>query len=184
MDPKKGRKERTADKGKRPGKKVMKRKNEERSEEIKTLMIASYREEYSNEALDAIRQIIDQEQPERIIILKLIEEKPSSELVDATVGLEEKKGFLDSVREEKKNLADRYAKTLVDMVEEFDIQSEVHLRKGNKLAVKIIEEFENMDVDHVILHTPKKGALGKVIEGSISENVKKGVDTRKVTLLD
>ncbi len=184
MEPKRKKKDRIGKKFRRPGKKVMKRKNEERSEEIKTLMIASYREEYSKEALDAIRQIIDHEQPERIIILKLIEEKHFSELVDANVGTEEKKDIIDSVKKEKKKLADHYAKMLIDMVEEFDVQSEVHLRKGDQLAVEIIEEFKNSDVDHLILHGPKKGPLGKVIEGSLSKKVKKKLNTRKITLLD
>ncbi|MFP4609014.1 MAG: universal stress protein [Candidatus Natronoplasma sp.] len=166
------------------GKKVMKRKKEERSEAIKTLLIASYRERYPEESLDAIRQIIEQEQPEKIIILKLIKEKPSSELVDASMGIEEKKDFLESVREEKRNHADWYAEPLIELIEAFDIPSEVHLRKGESIAAEIIEEFESMDVDHIILHGAKKGPLGKVMEGSVSENVKKGVDTRKVTMLD
>ncbi|MFP4185488.1 MAG: universal stress protein [Candidatus Natronoplasma sp.] len=168
----------------KPKKKVMKRKDEERTEAVKTLMIASYRENYTNESLDVIRQIIQQEQPEKIIILKAIEQKTPPEMVDANIGVESKKDFLDSVQEEKKEQADRYAKDIISLVEEFDIPSEVHLRKGENVALEIIDEFESKEVDHIIIHEPKKGPLGKVMEGSISENVKKGVDTKKVTLLE
>jgi len=90
---------------------------------------------------------------------------------------------LESIREEKKEHADRYAKDLIRLVEKFEIPSEVHLRKGENVADEIIEEFETMDVDHIIIHEPERGPLGKVIEGSISENVKRGVSTKKVTLL-
>ena len=169
---------------KKPKKKVMKRKDEERTEAIKTLMIASYRENYSEDSLDVIKQIIQQEQPEKIIILKAIEQKTPPEMVDANIGVESKKDFLDSVQEEKKEQADIYAKDIIELIEEFDIPSEVHLRKGEDVALEIIEEFENLDVDHIIIHEPKRGPLGKVIEGSVSENVKKGVNTRKVTLLE
>ena len=165
-------------------KKVMKRKDEERTKAVKTLMIASYRENYTKESLDVIKQIIQQEEPEKIIILKAIEQKTPPEMVDANIGVESKKDFLESVKEEKKEQADRYAKDIIGLVEEFDIPSEVHLRKGENVALEIIDEFENMDVDHIILHKPKRGPLGKVIEGSVSENVKKGVNTRKVTLLE
>jgi len=165
-------------------KKVMKRKDEERTEAVKTLMIASYRENYTNESLDVIKQIIQQEQPEKIIILKAIEQKTPPEMVDANIGVESKKDFLESVKEEKKEQADRYAKDIIDLVEEFDIPSEVHLRKGDDVALEIIDAFENLEVDHIIIHKPKRGPLGKVIEGSVSKNVKKGVDTKKVTLLD
>jgi|GEM_PF-1107512 len=176
--------ENKANKRKKPKKKVMKRKDEERTEDIKTLMIASYRETYSKGSLDVIRQIIQQEKPEKIIILKAIEQKTPPEMVDANIGVESKKDFLKSVQEEKKEQADRYAEDIIDLVEKFDIPVDVHLRKGEDVAEEIIDEFENFDVDHIIIHEPKKGPLGKVIEGSVSENVKKGVSTRKVTLLE
>jgi len=169
---------------KKPKKKVMKRKDEERTEAIKTLMIASYRENYSQESLDVIGQIIKQEKPEKIIILKAIEQKTPPEMVDANIGVESKKDFLESVQDEKKEQADRYAEDIIDLVEKFDIPVDVHLRKGEDVSKEIIDEFKNFDVDHLIIHEPKKGPLGKVIEGSISENVKKGVNTRKVTLLE
>ncbi|MFW5945590.1 MAG: universal stress protein [Candidatus Natronoplasma sp.] len=162
----------------------MKRKDEERTEAIKTLMIASYRENYSKESLDVIRQIIQQEKPEKIIILKAIEQKTPPEMVDANLGVESKKDFLESVEEEKKEQADRYAEDIVNLVKKFDTPSDVHLRKGENVAEEIKDEFDNFDVDHIIIHEPKKGPLGKVIEGSISETVKKGVNTRKVTLLE
>lgn len=168
----------------KPKKKVMKRKDEKRTEAVKTLMIASYRENYTKGSLDVIKQIIDQERPEKIIVLKAIEQKSTPEMVDANIGVESKKDFLESVKKEKKEQADRYAEDLIELIEKFDIPSEVHLRKGENVAQEIIEEFENMDVDHVIIHEPKKGPLGKVMEGSVSENVKKGVDTKKVTLLE
>ncbi len=167
-----------------PDKKVMKRKDEERSEAVKTLMIASYREEYTQESLEVIKQIITQEEPDKIVILKAIEQKKPSEMIDARIGAESKKDFLESVKEEKKEQADKYAQDIIDIVDTFDIPSEVHFRKGKDVAEEIIDEFENLDVDHIIMHGPKKGPLGKVIEGSISENVKKGVSTRKVTLLE
>ncbi|MEF8873185.1 MAG: universal stress protein [Candidatus Thermoplasmatota archaeon] len=188
MDPKKREKkdeeQRENKKVAETDKKVMKRKDEERTEAINTLMIASYREKYSKEALEVIRQIILQEKPEKIVILKAIEQKKPSEMVDASIGAESKKDFLESVKDEKIELADKYAEDIMDLVEKFNIPSEVHLRKGEDVAEEIIDEFENLDVDHIIMHGPKKGPLGTVIEGSISENVKKGVSTKKVTLLD
>ncbi|MEF8832025.1 MAG: universal stress protein [Candidatus Thermoplasmatota archaeon] len=169
---------------KKSKKKVMKRKDEERSRDVKTLMIASYRETYSEGSLDVIKQIIKQEKPEKIIILKAIEQKKTPEMIDTYIGVENKKDFFDSVKEEKIEQADKYAKDLIELIEKFDIPSDVHLRKGENLSDEIIDEFENFDVDHIIIHEPKKGPLGKVIEGSVSENVKRGVNTKKVTLLE
>lgn len=165
-------------------KKVMQRKDKERSEAVKTLMIASYREKYDKESLDIMRQIIDQEKPDNIIILKLLEEKHSTESVDANIGMESKKKLIDSAMEEKKDQVNKFAEGLVKLAEELDIPSQVHLRKGKNLANKIIEEFKKRDVDHLILHKSKKGPLGKIIEGSISEIVKRNLDTKKITQLE
>ena len=72
-----------------PGKKKRKK-----LKEINTLLIASYRERYSKKALNEIKRIIYNERPKKIIILKIIEEEPTLELVEANVGIEERKDFL------------------------------------------------------------------------------------------
>ena len=162
-----------------PGKKKRKK-----LKEINTLLIASYRERYSKKALNEIKRIIYNERPKKIIILKIIEEEPTLELVEANVGIEERKDFLESVREEKKQMADEYASDLIKITDKLEIHTEVHLRKGRDVSDEIIEEFKKMNVDHVVLHGPKKGPLGKILEGSISEEVKEGLGPRKVTLLE
>lgn len=162
------------------GKKRIKRKRKN----IDTLMIASYRERYNKESLKKIREIINQEKPSQIIILKIIEEEPTPEVVEASLGIEERKDFLESVREEKKSMADKYASDIIEITDQMDIPTEVHLRKGEDISEEIIEEFRRMNVDHVIIHGPKRGSFGKILEGSVTENVKEKLGIKKVTLLD
>ena len=83
------------------------RKAQKKDEKI--LLIASYREQYSDKSLQKIREIIQDERPDKIIVLKVIEQQPIPEMVDARVGMKEKNDFLDTVLEEKKNQADEYA---------------------------------------------------------------------------
>lgn len=161
-----------------------KKKKVKPASKVDTLLIASYRERYPTKSLNELKKIIGYEKPNKIIILKIIEEEPTPELVDANVGIEERQDFLESVREEKKQKADEFASDLLEITDNIDIPTEVHLRKGRDVSDEIIEEFKKMNVDHVIIHGPKKGPLGRILEGSISENVKEGVGPRKVTLLD
>ncbi len=163
----------------------MSRSGEKKFDEkdIETLLIASYRERYSQGSLSKIKKIILDEKPDRIIILKIIKEETTPEVVDATVGIEERKDFLDSVLEEKKIQADEYAADIVDMIEDMNLPVEVHLRKGDEISEEIIEEFDKMDVDHVILHGAHKGPVEKVLEGSTSGNVKEKLGKKKITLV-
>ena len=150
---------------------------------IETLLIASYRERYTKESLEKIRNIIMREKPKKIIILKIIEEETTPEVVDATVGIEERQDFLDSVLEKKKMQANEYAADIIDITEDMGVLAEVHLRKGDEISEEIIEEFDKMDVDHVILHGADKGPVEKVLKGSTSSDVRDKLGKKKITLL-
>ncbi len=150
----------------------------------KNLMIACYREQYSEESLDYIRGKIQDASPEKIIILKLLEEKRSSELIDANIGFRDKKKLADILRKEQKEKIDRLAKGLIKMVERFDIPYEVHIGINYDLASEIIDEFSKRSVDHVIIHTPTRSSIGRMMEGSVSRKVLKTLGEDKVTLLE
>ena len=148
------------------------------------LLIASYREQYTNDSLKKIKNIINKEQPDKIIVLKVIEQQPIPEMVDAKVGMKEKNDFLDTVLEEKKNQADEYAEGILSITDESDIPTDVHLRKGKEISEEIIEDTELMDAYHIIIHGSKKDKLKKFLEGSVAKKVKKGMPERKITYLE
>lgn len=148
-----------------------------------TMLIASYREEYTDESIRKMKDIIKDEQPDRIAILKIIEREPTSELVEANVGREGMEDFLESVLKEKKEKADEYASGLLDMTEELNIPTEVHLRKGEDVAEEIIEGARELNADKVVIHTSEKGAIGKFIKGSTGKEIKKTLEDRELILL-
>ncbi|MGM0404602.1 MAG: hypothetical protein ACQEQM_00480 [Thermoplasmatota archaeon] len=150
----------------------------------KILLIASYREEYDRNALRKIRKYIFKIQPDRIIISKIIEEDSTSELVDANLGMEEKKDFLETVREGKKTQADEHAENLIKMVEAVGIPAEVRLRKTEEISDEIIQDFNRIGVDYVIIHSSKKGPISSIIEGSTAKKVKKELPEKTVIPVD
>ncbi|MFW6072007.1 MAG: hypothetical protein ACOC6U_00745 [Thermoplasmatota archaeon] len=159
------------------------KKNPKKVDE-RTLLIASYREQYSDESLQKIKEIIEKEKPDRIIVLKVIEQHPIPEMVDAKVGMKEKNDFLDTVLEEKKNQADEYAEGILSITDESNIPTDVHLRKGKEISEEIIEDTEMIDAYHIIIHGSKKAKLKKFLEGSVAKKVKQGMPERKITYLE
>lgn len=150
----------------------------------KILLIASYREQYSDKSLKKIREIIQSEKPDKIIVLKVIEQQPIPEMVDAKVGMKEKNDFLETVLEEKKNQADEYAEGILSITDKIDIPTDVHLRKGKEISEEIVEDTEIMDAYHIIIHGSKKDKLEKFLEGSVAKKVKRAIPERKVTYLE
>lgn len=159
-------------------------RNKPQKNDERILLIASYREQYTNESLKKIKSIIDEEQPDKIIVLKVIEQHPIPEMVDARVGMKEKNDFLDTVLEEKKSQADKYAEGILTITDESNIPTDVHLRKGEEISEEIIEDTELMDADHIIIHGSKKDKLKKFLEGSVAKKVKKRMPERNITYLE
>ncbi len=159
-----------------------KKKHPKKDERI--LLIASYREHYSDQSLQKIKNIIEKERPDKIIVLKVIEQQPIPEMVDAKVGMKEKNDFLDTVLEEKKNQADEYAEGILSITDKIDIPTDVHLRKGKEISEEIIEDTEIMDAYHIIIHGSKKDKLEKFLDGSVAKKVKKGMPKRNITYLE
>ncbi len=159
-------------------------KNKHKRKDERILLIASYREQYTSKSLQKIKKIIEKEKPDKIIVLKVIEQQPIPEMVDAKVGMKEKNDFLDTVLEEKKNQADEYAERILSITDESDIPTDVHLRKGKEISEEIIEDTELMDAYHIIIHGSKKDKLKKFLEGSVAKKVKEGMPKRKITYLE
>ncbi|MFW6196772.1 MAG: hypothetical protein ACOC5D_05490 [Thermoplasmatota archaeon] len=162
---------------------IPQRKNPHKNDE-RILLIASYREKYTKKSLQKIKNIIEKEKPDKIIVLKVIEQQPIPEMVDARVGMKEKNDFLDTVLEDKKNKADEYAEGILSITDEIDIPTDVHLRKGKEISKEIIEDTELMDAYHIIIHGSKKDKLEKFLEGSVAKKVKKGMPERNITYLE
>ncbi len=150
----------------------------------KVMLIASYREEYNDEALKKIRNLILKEHPDRIIISKIIQEEDTPEVVKATVGIEEENDFLDSVLEDKKNQVDEYTANLIKMAEATGTPTEVRLRKGEEISDEIVNDCENMDADIVVMHGKKKGMLRTFFEGSTKEKVENEMPKKNVIPVD
>lgn len=164
-------------------KKSDKKDKKDKNNTHSTMLIASYREEYTDESIRKMKDIIEDEQPDRIAILKIIEREPNPGLVEANVGREGMDDFFESVLEEKKEQADEYASRLLDMTEKLDIPTEVHLRKGEDIAEEITEGVRELNADHVVVHTPEKGPVGKFLKGSTVEEIQRILDEKEVILL-
>ncbi|MFO7792382.1 MAG: hypothetical protein R6W73_05285 [Candidatus Saliniplasma sp.] len=159
-------------------------KKDEKKEKPETLLIASYGQKYSKESLEEIKKIINRSCPERVAILKIIKERPETEIVEAYIGHDKKEKIYAEVQQAKKQHADEVASDLIDIMDEFDIPYGVYLRTGGDVSKEITEEFERMNIKKVIIHKSIKGKLEKLIDSSIADKVIKNIGRENITLLD
>ncbi len=149
----------------------------------KILLIASYKRKYSEYALDKIKKIIQRMEPDKIIIIKVIEERPTKELVDAAVGMEEKTAMLETVKNEKKVRADDMASDIVDIVGSLGIPTDVCFRTGEHISDEIIKEFKKQNADLLIIHDTKKGRLDKLFGSNTTKEIMEELDEERVIRL-
>ncbi len=149
----------------------------------KTLLIASYKQKYSKDALQKISKIIQKMQPDRTVIVKVVEEKPTKELVGANVGIEEKNSMTEVIKTDKKLRADELASELLDVIKALDIPTEVCLRMGPNVADEIVKEFKRQKASFLIIHETDKSKLDKLFVGSTAENILNEIDEKRVILL-
>ncbi|MBS3782763.1 MAG: hypothetical protein KGY66_05235 [Candidatus Thermoplasmatota archaeon] len=158
------------------------RNNEKDDESI--LLIACYEKPYSEKSLRMIRGTIKRERPTKIIVLKVIEEPKMGDFVNTRIGKKTKEDFIDSVVDNKKKRVDEYTEDVLKITDEMEIPTEVRIRKGEVIADEIIEDYERMDIDHLIIHEGHRDLLDRLAKGEVEEDVKKEVDESQVTELE
>lgn len=159
-------------------------KKKENKEKAGSLLIASYGHKYKEESLEKIKRIIRKLYPKRVVILKTIKERPDTGMVDAYLGHEEKEKINNQVQQTKKQMADEMASDIIEVMDEFEIPYGVYLRTTEDISKEIIDEFDRMNIMHVIIHKSIKGKFEKMIDSSIADRVVKKIGKENITLLE
>lgn len=149
----------------------------------KVLLIASYREKYTSDALQEIADILREEKPDKVIISKIIKETSEPTIFKAMVGKKEREDLCRSISKEKKKQADEISSDLVELVRSMNIPSEVHFRKGKEISQEIIDESEKLQVSKVIIHKGKKNGFERLVQGSVAVSVQQKLPTENVITL-
>ncbi len=149
----------------------------------KIMLIASYKREYSDAALNKIQRLIQKMKPDRIVVIKVVEERQTKELVSASVGMDEKSHMQKSIREEKKICSDELASDLVKTIEQMDIPIEVYFRMGERISQVIVDEFKRQGANLLIIHDTKKGRLDKLFGSNTTKEIMEELDEEMVIRL-
>ncbi|MFW6063939.1 MAG: hypothetical protein ACOC8Y_00005 [Candidatus Natronoplasma sp.] len=148
------------------------------------LMIACYESPYSEKSLKMIKTTIEKEKPSKIIILKMIERPHIENVIDTRIGKKAEEDFLKTLMEEKKKEVDAYAEDVLKVTKKSGIPTEVRLRKADRIADKIIEQSEEMKIDHIIIQDSDRDILEKLVKGNIEKRVKEKFEDEDVTELE
>lgn len=148
------------------------------------LMIACYESPYSEKSLKIIKATIEKEKPSKIVILKIIQRPHIENVIDTRIGKKSEEEFLETVVQEKRKEVDSYAEDVLKVTKKFEIPTEVRLRKAERIADKIIEQSEEMKIDHIIIQDSDRDILEKLAKGNIEKRVKEEFEEEGVTELE
>ena len=161
----------------------MEEKNNEDLED-NVLLIACYEKPYTDSSLEIIKGTIEKEKPTKIIILKIIEEPKMRDMLDSRIGKKASENFKESVIEEKKRKVDEYAKEVLKITDETGIPTEVRVRKTELIADEIVENYDRMDIDHIIIHDDDRDLLDRLAKGKVKEEVEEQVEDEDITTVE
>ncbi|MFP4185492.1 MAG: hypothetical protein ACLFSM_04725 [Thermoplasmata archaeon] len=148
------------------------------------LMIVCYESPYSEKSLKIIKATIEKEKPSKIVILKIIQRPHIENVIDTRIGKKSEEEFLETVVQEKRKEVDSYAEDVLKVTKKFEIPTEVRLRKAERIADKIIEQSEEMKIDHIIIQDSDRDILEKLAKGNIEKRVKEEFEEEGVTELE
>ncbi len=146
------------------------------------LLIACYGE-YTEGSLKTMKNIIKFHEPDRIVISKIIKNEYSSSVVRATVGMKERKGLTEYIRNHNKEITDSFAQRIIKYADSLDIPTEVHVRSGQDISREIISESDRVGAEKVVIRKTNKGPFMKILEGCTEDDVYRSMPREKVISL-
>ncbi len=162
----------------------MKKTEKKIKKEPKVLLIACYRRRYTDESVQKIKKIVEKTEPDRIIILKIIQKKHKMEMVDANVGYGAREKVKQSIERLKKNDIDELGDQIIEMIDKMNIPYEVHLRAGDLISKEIVDMYENVNTVQLIIHSSPRDTIDKIIDPGTEDNVIKRLGEEKIIFLE
>lgn len=146
------------------------------------LLIACYGD-YTDGNLDSLKIAIEENDPDRVVITKIITNNCTMSMVSEAVGKKDRDGVEECINNHKKEYANEIVRQIIGYTESLEIPTEVHLRHGEDISEEIISETKKVDAKKVIIKKSKKGSLMKFIEGSTEDQVCKYLPRERVISL-
>ena len=150
-------------------------------EDASTVMVIVYRRMYTADSLEGIYHLLEEERPERVVLLTVVE----SPVMDPSMGTYLSRGDRERLtRACEHDLTVRltlYLEGVQSICDRLGIGTETVERRGD-VADVVLEEARDRDVDLVVIHPSDKGRLDRRLSGSVSDRVRKGFLGRLVML--
>ncbi len=146
------------------------------------ILIACYRRPYKRKSLDTIRKLIQQQEPEKVIVLSISETRESSGTIESYLGTSDLRTLKGHLVRDQEIRASGYSDKILGISQALGIPTEKKEREGraSKIILNAIEKFEP---SHVIIHSSDKSSIDKLLSGSVKERVCRG-SSCKVVILD
>lgn len=146
------------------------------------ILIACYRRPYNKKSLDTIRKLIQEQRPEKVIVLSISETRESSGTIDSYLGTSDLKALRGHLERDQEIRASGYSDKILGISQSMGVPTEKKERKGraSRIILKAVDKYEP---SHVVIHSSDKSSIDKLLSGSVKERVCRG-SSCKVVILD
>jgi stalled ribosome rescue protein Dom34 len=140
------------------------------NEEKKTMIIACYRQPYSKKSMNAIKEMVKNIHPSKVIILSITEFRKSSGTIESYLSRKDQEQLKKQVEKDRNIRASGYSDKILKMINELGVPAK-KIRKSGDISTIILQSIKKYNPSHVIIHPSSKSRIDKMLVGSVEDNV-------------
>ncbi len=133
-------------------------------------MIACYRRPYNTEGIEKIKKLLNEKNPNKIILLTIAERKKTGRSINSYLGKKDVKKLENQYEKDQENRSKKYANEILKISESMNTPTKKIQKKGNITEI-IKNELDNFNPDFLVIHHSDKSRIDKMITGSIEDEI-------------
>ncbi len=134
----------------------------------KKILIACYQRPFSESSIETIKNFLDENKPDEVLILIITERKESSGTIDSYLGRKDIQKLKQQYEKDQEIRSGGYADRIVDISQQLHISVEKKKKKGD-IAKIINEEIKKYKPDFVIINHSEKSTVDKMMTGCVED---------------
>lgn len=141
----------------------------------KKILIACYQRPFSKKSLQKIKQILEQKQPDEVLVLSIAEQRKSSGTIESYLGRKDIQKLKNQYEKDQEIRSTGYADKILNISKDFNISSRKIKKKGNisKIINNTIRQYQP---DSVIINHSDKSKLDKIMTGCVEDAIDQECD--------
>ncbi len=147
-------------------------KNEKKKQSNMKMLIACYQRPYSKKAISKIETLLNENNPDELLVLSITEKRKSSGTIKSYLGRKDMKKLKDQYETDQEIRSTGYADKILEMSKNLNIPSRKIQEKGN-ISKIINDKIKDYNPDVVVINHSVKSKIDKLITGCVEDTITK-----------